>query len=270
MVKDYFVIDAHCHIYPEKIAERAVMGTSTFYNQVFACKGTVSDLHTEAEKAGIDFMIVQSVATTPKQVKSINEFIAREVAESNGKMLGLGTLHPESEDIKGDIAHLKELGLKGVKLHPDIQAFKLDDYRCLKIYELMEKEGLVLLLHTGDKRYDYSNPNRLIPILETYTDLQVIGAHFGGYSIWDEAIKVLPKHNNFYVDCSSSFPFIKDKQKALELINAYGEDRVLFGTDYPMWNPKEEIDYFMSLNLSEIAFRKILGENAKKLFGIKE
>lgn len=268
MVKDYFVIDAHCHIYPEKIAERAVMGTSTFYNQVFACKGTVTDLHTEAEKAGIDFMIVQSVATTPKQVKSINEFIAREVAESNGKMLGLGTLHPDSEDIKGDIAHLKELGLKGVKLHPDIQAFKLDDYRCLKIYELMEKEGLVLLLHTGDKRYDYSNPNRLIPILETYTDLQVIGAHFGGYSIWDEAIKVLPKHNNFYVDCSSSFPFIKDKQKALELINAYGEDRVLFGTDYPMWNPKQELDYFLSLDISKTAKEKILSLNAKKLFGI--
>lgn len=266
MVKDFFVIDAHCHIYPEKIAERAVMGTSTFYNQVFACKGTVTDLHTEAEKAGIDFMIVQSVATTPKQVKSINEFIAREVAASNGKMLGLGTLHPDSEDIKGDIAHLKQLGLKGVKLHPDIQAFKLDDYRCLKIYELMEKEGLVLLLHTGDSRYDYSNPNRLIPILETYTNLKVIGAHFGGYSVWDEAIKVLPHHENFYVDCSSSFPFIKDKKKAVELINAYGEDRVLFGTDYPMWSPKEELDYFMSLNLTDTAKEKILSLNAKKLF----
>ena len=269
MVKDFFVIDSHCHIYPEKIAERAVEGTSTFYNQVFACKGTVNDLEIEAKKAGIDFMIVQSVATTPKQVKSINEFIAREVVAANGKMLGLGTLHPDSEDIAGDIAHLKELGLKGVKLHPDIQAFKLDDYRCLKIYELMEKEDLVLLLHTGDSRYDYSNPNRLIPILETYTNLKVIGAHFGGYSIWDEAIKVLPHHDNFYVDCSSSFPFIKDKKKAVELIKAYGEDRVLFGTDYPMWSPKEEIDYFMSLNLTDEAKEKILSLNAKKLFGIK-
>ena len=269
MVKDFFVIDSHCHIYPEKIAERAVAGTSNFYSQVFACKGTVTDLEIEAKKAGIDFMIVQSVATTPKQVKSINEFIAREVANSGGKMLGLGTLHPDSEDIKGDIAHLKELGLKGVKLHPDIQAFKLDDYRCLKIYELMEKEDLVLLLHTGDSRYDYSNPNRLIPILETYTNLKVIGAHFGGYSIWDEAIKVLPHHDNFYVDCSSSFPFIKDKNKAVELIKAYGEDRVLFGTDYPMWSPKEEIDYFLSLDLTDEAKEKILSLNAKKLFGIK-
>lgn len=269
MVKNFFVIDSHCHIYPEKIAERAVAGTSNFYSQVFACKGTVSDLAVEAKKAGIDFMIVQSVATTPKQVKSINEFIASEVANSGGKMLGLGTLHPDSQDIAGDIAHLKELGLKGVKLHPDIQAFKLDDYRCLKIYELMEKEGLVLLLHTGDSRYDYSNPNRLLPILETYTNLKVIGAHFGGYSIWDEAIKVLPKHENFYVDCSSSFPFIKDKAKAVELIKAYGEDRVLFGTDYPMWSPKEEMNYFLSLDLTDEAKEKILSLNAKKLFNIK-
>ena len=44
MVKDFFVIESSCHIYPEKIAERAVEGTSTFYNQVFACKGTVTDL----------------------------------------------------------------------------------------------------------------------------------------------------------------------------------------------------------------------------------
>lgn len=269
MINNFYVIDAHCHIYPEKIAERAVMGTSTFYDQVFACKGTVSDLSEESQKAGIDFMIVQSVATTPKQVKSINEFIAKEVNNSGGKMLGLGTLHPDSNDIKGDIMHLKELGLKGVKLHPDIQAFKLDDYRCLKIYELMEQEDLVLLLHTGDSRYDYSNPNRLIPIIETYSNLKVIGAHFGGYSIWDEAAKFLPGHKNFYVDCSSSFPFLKNAKKAEELIKTYGEDKVLFGTDYPMWSPKAELDYFMSLNLTDKAREKILSLNAKKLFGIK-
>ena len=77
-------------------------------------------------------------------------------------------MHPDSTDIVGDIEHLQELGLRGVKLHPDIQGFKLDDYRCLKIYELCEKKGLPVLLHTGDFRYDFSNPNRVKPILETY------------------------------------------------------------------------------------------------------
>lgn len=267
MVNNYYVIDAHCHIYPEKIVERAVEGTSNFYNQPFAAKGTVNDLFFESKKAGIDKCIVQSVATTPKQVKSINEFICESVKNSNGKLIGLGTLHPDSTDIASDIEHLKELGLQGVKLHPDIQKFKIDDYRCLKIYEMCEKENIPILMHTGDNRYDFSNPNRLLPVLEIYTGLTVIGAHFGGWSIWDEAAHKLSGINNFYVDCSSSLPYISIG-KAREIIELYGADKVLFGTDYPMWSPTAELESFFKLGLTEADNKKILSENAKKLFDI--
>lgn len=168
------VYDAHCHIYPEKIAARAVAGTDTFYGERSACLGTVPDLIRQGGSAGIDHFIVQSVATTPRQVKSINEFIAAEVEKSGGRLTGLGTLHPDSPDIAGDVAHLVSLGLRGVKLHPDIQKFKIDDYRCLKIYELCEGR-LPILMHTGDYRYDFSNPNRLVPILKIYQGLIIIG-----------------------------------------------------------------------------------------------
>lgn len=267
MVNNYFVIDAHCHIYPDKIAERAVAGTSTFYNQPFAATGTTDNLFYEGKKAGIDKFIVQSVATTPHQVKSINEFIYESVKKSNGKFVGLGTLHPDSTDIASDIKHLKELNLQGVKLHPDIQRFKIDDYRCLKIYELCEKENLPILMHTGDSRYDYSNPNRLLPVLKIYTGLTVIGAHLGGWSIWYEAVEQLHGLNNFYVDCSSSLPYI-NIGRAKEIIKTYGTDRVLFGTDYPMWSPKSELESFFNLGFSEEDNRKMLSENAKKLFNI--
>ena len=268
MVNGIKVIDAHCHIYPEKIAERAVAGTDNFYKCQSFCKGTVSDLLCEGEKAGIDHFIVQSVATTPRQVKSINEFIATEVANSNGLMTGLGTLHPDSADLKGDLSHLLSLGLKGVKLHPDIQAFKIDDYRCLKIYELCEENSLPILMHTGDNRYDYSNPNRLLPILEIYTNLKVIGAHLGGWSIWEEAVEVYREIPNFYVDCSSSFPYLKP-ETALSVIRKYGADKVLFGTDYPMWSPKSELEYFFNLPLEKNEINDILNMNAKKLFSLE-
>ncbi len=268
MINDIFVIDSHCHIYPEKIAEKAVAGTDNFYGENSVGTGTVNNLLALGKEAGIDHFIVQSVATTPKQVKSINEFIAREVENSGGLMTGLGTLHPDSEDIKGDITHLLELGLRGVKLHPDIQAFKIDDYRCLKIYELCEEKGLPILMHTGDNRYDYSNPNRLLPILEIYNGLTVIGAHLGGWSIWEEAVDCYRQMPNFYVDCSSSFPYLKP-EKAREIIRKYGAHKVLFGTDYPMWSPKREIEYFMSLSLDENEICSILNMNAKKLFGLE-
>ncbi len=268
MINGIYAIDAHCHIYPEKIAAKAVAGTDNFYNENSVGSGTVEDLISRGEAAGIDHFIVQSVATTPAQVKSINEFIAREVALRPQKLTGLGTLHPESSDMAGDVAHLLELGLKGVKLHPDIQAFKIDDYRCLKIYELCEKNNLPVLMHTGDNRYDYSNPNRLLPILEIYKNLTVIGAHLGGWSIWEEACKHYSGIENFYVDCSSSFNYL-EKEKAKEVIRCYGAERVLFGTDYPMWDHSSEIEYFLSLGLDENEIRCILNMNAKKLFNLE-
>lgn len=263
----YKIIDSHCHIYPDVIAEKAANGTGNFYGINMAYDGKVSTLLCEGEKAGIGHYIVQSVATTPKQVSSINNYIAKAVKESNGLMTGLGTLHPESDDIKADFDELISLGLKGVKIHPDIQGFKLDDYRCLKFYELCEGK-IPILIHTGDKRYDFSNTNRLIPILDIFTNLTIIGAHFGGWSVWEEATKELKGYKNLYVDCSSSF-YSMSKQTAKILIEEYGTDRVLFGTDYPMWSPKGELDYFYSLGFSDEDNKKILHDNAADLFGIK-
>lgn len=265
MVDGFYVIDSHCHIYPEKIASRAVAGTDNFYGTVSFGNGITDQLRELKDISGTDLYIVQSVATTAKQVGSINEFIANEVDKGNGLFVGLGTLYPDSDNVKEDVRHLVSLGLKGVKLHPDIQNFKIDDYRCLKIYELCEQEGLPILMHTGDNRYDNSNPNRLVPVLNIFTGLTIIGAHLGGYSIWNEASEKLAGLDNLYVDCSSSFPFI-DKQTALDIIRKYGADKVLYGTDYPMWSPIEEIKTFMSLGLTDDEKRKILSENAKKLF----
>lgn len=162
MINDYYIIDGHCHIYPEKIAEKAATSVGNFYSEKPFCKGTVEELTEIGNRCGIDRYLIQSVATTEKQVKSINEFIAGIVAEQPEKFIGFGTLHPDSENQSADIDKLQELGLIGVKLHPDIQNFKIDDYRCLKIYEECEKRGLPILIHTGDYRYDNSNPNRLI------------------------------------------------------------------------------------------------------------
>ena len=266
-MKTYRIIDAHCHIYPDKIAQKASDSTGNFYSIPMFFDGKISTLLENGVKAGIEHFLVQSVATTPKQVSSINNFIAESVASSDGKFTGLGTLHPDSEDIEKDVNEIITLGLKGVKLHPDIQQFKIDDYRMLKIYELCEGR-LPILVHTGDHRYDYSNPNRMMPILDIYKDLTVIGAHFGGWSIWEEATQKLSKYENFYVDCSSSL-YALTPEKAKELIMAYGVDKVLFGTDYPMWDPEDEIAKFLEIDLTEEQREDIFYNNAAKLFNLQ-
>ena len=266
-MRKYKIIDAHCHIYPDKIAEKASASTGDFYKMPSRLDGKVSTLLERGDKAGIEHFIVQSVATTPKQVSSINNFIANTVKESDARFTGLGTLHPDSEDMRADIEEIISLGLKGVKLHPDIQKFKIDDYRMLKIYELCEGR-LPILIHTGDNRYDFSNPNRMMPILDIYKNLIVIGAHFGGWSVWDEATEKLSGYKNFYVDCSSSL-YAMTPQKAKELIMAYGTDRVLFGTDYPMWEPEKEIESFMKIELTEGQREDVFYNNAMRLFDIQ-
>ena len=265
-VKKYKIIDSHCHIYPDKIAEKASASTSDFYKMPSLFDGKISTLLERGGAAGIEHFIVQSVATTPKQVSSINRFIADAVANSGGRFTGLGTLHPDSDDIAADIDEIIALGLKGVKLHPDIQQFKIDEPRMHRIYELCENR-LTILMHTGDHRFDFSNPNRMMPILEKYPTLTVIGAHFGGWSVWDEATEKLSKFKNFLVDCSSSL-YAFTPEKARELIMAYGTERVLFGTDYPMWEIDTEIERFMKIDLTEEQREDILYNNASRLFGI--
>ena len=261
----YRVMDAHCHVYPAAIAARAVAGTDRFYDLHSVYDGTVEDLLEKGTAAGVDHFVVQSVATSPKQVRSINEFIAAAVAEADGRFTGLGTLHPDSPELAADFRHIQELGLKGVKLHPDIQQFKIDDYRCLKIYELCEQAEMPILLHTGDSRYDYSNPNRLLPVMQIYTGLTVVGAHLAGWSVWEEACDKLGSLPNLYMDCSSCFAFMT-RERAAQIIRYFGTDRVLFGTDYPMWPVEEELDILLSLGFSEEEYRRMLWDNAYGIF----
>lgn len=262
------IIDCHCHVYPDKIAEKAVDSIGNFYDLNMYYDGKASTLISHGTEIGVSHYVIFSVATTPHQVYSINSFIAETVKNSDGLMTGLGTLHPDAENIKEDIEEIKRLGLKGVKMHPDFQKFRIDDPKCDRIYELCEGV-LPVYLHTGDTRYAFSNPDNVIPVLEKYPDLIVIGAHFGGWSCWKEAAHKLHKYKNFYVDCSSSFDWL-DHNEAGELIKMYTADRVLFGTDYPMWSHKQEFERFNKIDLTQEEREKILYKNAMKLFSIEK
>lgn len=263
------IIDSHCHIYPDSIAQKAVVSIDRFYDGL-PCEhhdGTCECLIRTGNASGISHFIVHSVATTPEQVSSINHFIARSVQKSHGTMTGLGTMHLDSEDIHKDIRELMDLGLKGVKMHPDFQKFHADDPKAMSIYALCEEYGLPVLIHTGDYRYDYSNPDRIANVLRTFPALKMIGAHFAGWSVWEEAADKLPQFPNLIVDTCSALHWLKP-ERARELIQLYGADRVLFATDYPIWPQKKEIDYLLSLGLSDSDYEKIFWKNTADLFNI--
>ena len=264
------IIDSHCHIYPTAIAHKAVESVDHFYDGLPSqhYDGTANMLITSGEAAGICHFIVHSVATKPEQVNHINRFIADSMNASGGRFTGMGTMHLDSDDLERDFNDLVNMGLKGVKLHPDIQRFYADDPRAMRIYAMCQERDLPVCVHTGDFRYDYSNPPRVEPVLKAYPHLKFIGAHFGGWSVWQEAAARLADYPNIHVDTSSSLFWLKP-QEAKQIIRAYGSERVMYGTDYPFWPQKWEIDYLLRLELDEEEYENIFWRSCAQLFDIK-
>ncbi len=255
-------IDFHAHIFPDKIAVKASANVGAFYNIPMNYDGKVSTLLQLGDLGKIDCFVVHSVATVPEQVENINNFIISTVKKHAGKFIGFATIHPDYHNIETEINRIITLGFKGIKIHPDFQRFEINSIKACKIYEIIEGR-LPILIHTGDYRYEYSKPDRLAQILDMFPRLDVIGAHFGGWSEWDIAARTL-SGKNIYVDTSSSL-YALTPQKARQLINAFGIDYTLFGSDYPMWNPVNEIDLLEKISLTYEETEKIMFKNAERL-----
>ena len=260
------IADAHTHIFPTKIAAKATKSIGDFYETGMFADASAENLLSAGDKIGVDKYLVCSSAVTPEQAYNINEFIAKE-CRKEPKFLGFAALHPLMPDYKDELAHAKSLGLCGVKIHSDFQKVDIDNPKSIDFYREIAKNNLPVLFHMGDDRYDYSSPDRLRDLMRQVPDLVVLAAHFGGYRSWDRVAKLEP-NENLYFDTSSSLTVI-DKNMALELIEKFGVDKFFFGTDFPMWNPEEEIERFLSLGLSESENEKILYNNFAKLFNLE-
>lgn len=261
------VVDVHVHIYPEKISERATQSIGRFYNIVMdAENGSVARLEQSISSSPITHCVVCSVAVKPQTVESINDFIAQQIQE-HSNYLGFMAMHQDYEDPEAEIARAQAIGLCGIKLHPDTQAVNMDDPRLMRVYEIAQDRGLPLTIHCGDYRYDYSHPRRLKRILHAFPRLVVNAAHFGGWSIQDWALEFLEDERCF-LDMSSSMRTLGPR-RTRELVYAYGTDRILFGSDFPMWEPADELQKFMSLGFSDAELEDLCWHNAERFLGMQ-
>jgi predicted TIM-barrel fold metal-dependent hydrolase len=202
-------------------------------------EGTTDLLLEQGSKAGITKYVVHSCATKAEQVRSINEFVKSEL-DKHDNFIGFMTLHQDltEEQIYDEVSWGLKNGFKGIKLHPDFQKFYIDDQDAKKFYRVVE-DKMPILFHTGDDRYEYSKPIKLVNIARKFPNTTFIAAHFGGYRCWDDA-NLYCGLKNVYFDTCSSLPFIS-AERARELINMHGADRFFFGTDFPMWDAASEL-----------------------------
>lgn len=253
------IIDFHTHIYPNAIAHKAAQSIRDFY-QIgdVQLDGTVQQLLECGDGAGISRFVVLPVGLKPDHVAHINDFIVSEVAKEP-RFTGFGTVHAAMDNVAEETQRVLCMGLKGIKLHPDSQVFDVDDERLFPAYEALRGKG-TLMVHAGDVRYDYSHPHRIRRVLELFPGLQVIAAHFGGYSMYDTAYETLKGMDCFF-DVSSSLMFLEPGM-AEYYIRSYGAERFVFGTDFPLWDPRIEIKKFMELKLTPKELEQIAYKTA--------
>lgn len=260
------IIDAHCHIFPHKIAEKAVGAIGGFYDTTMFHHGESQSLLKSGAAIGVERYLVCSTATRGDQAAAINTFIAEE-CRKHPEFFGFGTLHVDTPHPEGEMERICALGLHGIKIHPDFQLFNIDDPRMIPLYRRAVELSLPVLFHTGDDRYDYSSPRRLAKVCDQVPGFVAIAAHFGGYRIWDQAAPVLKDYENVYFDTSSTL-FALPAEVALEMMEKMGYHRFFFGTDFPMWDHAQELSRFEKLQLSEPDRHAVLAENFERLFHI--
>ena len=260
------IIDIHTHIYPEKIAQKATESVRDFYELEGSIQmnGTVDMLLQRGQEAGISQFVVLPVSNTPNRVRHINEFLLKQ-AQAHDCFIGFGTVHAEMDGITDEAEWILNNGLRGIKMHPDSQRFNIDDPRLFPVYEIVQGK-IPLLLHMGDPRYDYSHPRRLREILKIFPRLQVIAAHFGGYSM-PKTAKELLWDTDCVFDISSAMMFMEPGE-AEKYINSYGAERMAYGTDYPLWDPVTEVNRFLQLKLTDAQFEQIAHKTAERIFNL--
>lgn len=276
------VIDFHTHTFPDRIAAGAVESLQENSDTLGYIGGTNADLMDSMKRSGIDYSVILPVVTNPDKTSHINQTAAEinSTTDETG-LISFGGIHPDSENYKELLDECVALGLKGIKLHPDYYGVDFNDLRIKRIVSYATELGLIVLTHAGMDIGLYPPIRCTIDhILEVIRDVapdKLVLAHMGGWMNWYEVTDRLAGEN-VWLDTAFCLGGInwrdKDDHKPyhmmtdeqfIQMVGAFGSDRILFATDSPWADQKDYVNRIRSISISESDKDKILYQNAKKL-----
>lgn len=267
-------IDFHTHIYPDQIAGSTLEKLAGNYELKPYTNATASGLRASMEEAGIQISVVLPVITRVGQVQSINRF-AREITpqsfnHSVGQILSFGAVHPLSGYYKEELKMVKELGLKGIKLHPEYQQLYIDDIHMLRLISYAVELGLVIVIHSGSES-DREQKLHCLPrmarrMLNEVQPEKLVLAHLGGFREWEETMEYLAGEN-VWLDTGFVAGHMPAGQVEM-LIRAHGAHRILMASDSPWNGQKDTVDFINGLSLTEKEKQLIFSENALRLLDL--
>lgn len=258
------IIDVHAHAWPDKVAAAAIaVLEQAGHNWHAQYDGTLDGLLAEMDRSGIDFSVVQPVATKPRQVESINDWV---IAVTNPRLIMFGAMHPDFEKAAEEIARLAAHGVRGVKLHPEHQSFEPNDPRMDALYEAAIEHGLIVFFHAGRDEIHpgaHSTPGSFATLMRRFPEMRLVLAHMGSYKLWDQVAEQIAGCDAWFdtAYCPRNLP----DDDFVELARKHGVEKVMFGTDGPWTNPEVEIAHLSSLGFTAEELDGILGGNAARM-----
>lgn len=271
-------IDMHVHVemiesHPEPLTTRLEEYFRTDLHAVSL--DSTAELYRRLDLQGVIFMIDFETASGFRYLG--NERIAEAVRKHPDVFTGFASVDP----LKGEAAvreldrSVKELGLRGVKFHPGLQGFRPNERRFGPLYAKCVELGIPAVFHTGHTgvgaglpggagvHLEYCRPIHLDDVAVEFPDFTIIMAH-PAWPWHEEQISVAMHKPNVYIDLSGWSPKYFPPA-TVQYANTLLQDRVLFGSDYPVISPERWLRDFEAAPFKEEVRPKILHENARRL-----
>ena len=228
------IIDAHTHIFPDTTAADILEFTSKKFKVKVYGKGTAADLISQMDKNSISYAVIHMVALNTRVVQQINTWL---INLKEPRFIKFGALHPLLKNFTQELHRLKENGIKGIKLQPEVQGFTVDNTDLTyPLYEALAKNGMTVMFHVGGNPTSHaqsrSQPEMIARVANDFPELTLIAAHLGGLNMWPQAEQVLAGKENVFMETSMTYENIP-QELAEKIIKKHGHQKIFFGTDYP-------------------------------------
>ncbi len=299
------IIDAHAHIWEEKLISADLRRILDFVTARFAPDdpaqvrdGTIERLVREMDEAGIEKTVILALDAgigfrSSLTARDYNDYVAAIVREHPERIIGFAGIDPRRrQEAVVELERCFEMGLRGLKLWT-LTGFYADDESYYPLYEKVAELKMPMLIHTGmgppGTYMKFNRPIYVDKVAVDFPEIPIIMAHVGDPWV-DEAIAVLLKNPNVYVDLSAweptakFAPFVLCQTLAKIRMACGGLHKVLFGSDWPLFTPVlslgEWVQSIRSLTmpppLQMMGFKDfsdservmILGGNAARVLGL--
>ena len=269
------IIDFHTHIFPEKVAAKAIPKLASIIQITPSTNGTADGLKASMENAGINLSVVLPVITDPSQFDSITRFAVQInesfQAQTGPQLLSFGSVHPASGHYKEELQLLKREGFRGIKVHPNYHGTYFDDISYMRLLYAASEQDLVVVAHTGYDPYTpnelFCSPDMIVRVLDEVCPTNLVLAHMGNNEGYEESMKKICGRN-VYLDTSYSLMHMPESL-FVDMVHIHGADRVIFASDTPWTSQKDIVERLQSLTgLTSDEKEQILSGNARKLLAL--